>query len=227
MKNDTIHQGEPWYIAKVVSITDPDKRRRIQVRGPRELEDSVPDKKLQWISPCMLSPSDFWLPKVGEPVLILRFGDLRMWLELPNSKDWSEYDNDDYGTAFMHKHHDVLEQTYKLSEGFVSKYVGDIKTQTDSTTLVIKKDTVDFTFDNVHIVTDGSSLKITVKSTEISTDGNKITIKNGGVNLADALDELEQALLKHNHQSPAGPTSPPINAGEFSANKAKLKQLLK
>jgi hypothetical protein len=225
MKNDAANIAEPWYIGKVVNINDKAKRRRIQVRGPRESEDAVPDDKLLWIPPFPLSPSDFWLPNVGEPIMILRFGDFRMWIELPCSEDWQDMSDDDYGTAFMHKHHDVLEQTYKMSEGFVTKYVGNIKVLTDSTTLIVTKDNVDFTFNDVHIVTDGSSLTAKVKDVEFSTDGSKATLKNGSQSLADILDRLETALISHTHQG-ITPTSPPINLADFNKNKADFKQLL-
>jgi hypothetical protein len=111
---------ETWYIGVVVDNKDPDKRRRLKIRGSHE--QNLGQDKLPWLSPIQIATSDFWLPEIDEPVLVLAFGKLVLWLDLPNSADWKDLSDDDYVRAFVSKHKDVISKYYTDTDGFDYKY---------------------------------------------------------------------------------------------------------
>ena len=220
-----MRHNQSWYIAKVVTVDDPAKRRRIQARGPKETEEALPTEKLSWLQPIQLHSDSFSLPAVDESVLVLQFNDQRFWLDLPNKAAWQDF-GDDYLTAWLFTHKDVLSAMYKESVGFEFKLTGNIKLETNKTTLTITDESVEFVFDKATITTDGTSLTAKINDVEISTDGSKVTIKNGGQNLATLIDELHTALQSHTHTTAMGPSGISINAADFSKNQSNFAQLL-
>lgn len=214
-----------WYIGKVVDIEDPDKRRRIKVRGPYELEDTIETEKLDWIVPLQLQQDYFFLPDVDTSVLIVRFGELKAWLDLPNKAAWEEF-GDDYVNAWLYTHKDVLSAKYIESEGFTFALTGAIKLTTNNTELTVDDDKVELVYDKVTLTTDGKSVTLKCNNVEFSTDGSKATLKNQSVDLATLIDDLLSALQKHTHASNMGPTMAPTNISDFMTNQQKFKQLL-
>jgi hypothetical protein len=219
-------EQQPYYIAKVIDIDDPEHRRRLRARGPRETEIDVPEDCLAWLPAFQLNSDTFSLPNVGEPVAVFKFGNLLMWTELPDKSSWQGF-NDDYATAWMQKHKDVMLATYKQSEGWYKKQLGNIKIETDNAIITIQGKNIELSVGNVNITTDGTAVSIKADKVEISTDGSKVTVKNDGVSLADVLDKLEVALAKHTHPTPAGPSNVPININAFTETRSQFKQLLK
>lgn len=216
-----------WYIGTVVDIIDPDKRRRLKVRGPKVSEEAVPDDKLNWLNPFQLSKDHFDLPDVNSSVLILGFDKAEFWIELPDKASWSEFSDDDYPTAFLSKHKDVYSKQFTESEGFAVNYVGDIKVNTDSTETIVTEESISHVFNDVTIKTDGSNLNITVGGVEIDTDGSKISVKNNGSDLKTAINDLFTAIYAMTVQTAQGPSSPPINTSAFKAAESKFNSLLK
>lgn len=213
-----------WYVATVVDINDPDKRRRIKARGPKETEDVLSTDALPWLQPVQLHQDDFSLPDVNSSILVLKFNSQCFWIDLPNKAAWQDF-GDDYATAWLFTHKDVLKAVYLQSTGFEFDLTGDIVVKTDKTTCTIKADSIEFTFDKVKFSTDGKSAELTIDNVKCSTDGSKVSLSNAGVNLADVIANLEQALLSHTHTSSVGPTGTPINVQDFTKNNGDFKQL--
>lgn len=236
-------KGE-WCIARVVSIDDPDKRQRIQVRQPKDLdEESLPDKNLAWIQKLPIRQDSFTLPEVDSSVLLVRFGELVMWTDLPNKQAWQGFGND-YATAWMYTHKDKLICTYTESDGFtfildgeialhstkasvtmgengVSMTCGDFLVTTDGSLMSIK-------LNDAEISTDGSTFNLKVKDVEFSTNGSLVSLKNAQVNLADVIDAMMTSLQSHVHATPVGPSSPPTTElANLIQQQQKYKLLLK
>jgi hypothetical protein len=167
-----------WYIATVVTIEDPDKRRRIQARGPHETEEAVPTEKLPWLLSWQFHSTDFQLPEVGESILVLVFGRMKVWTELPDKQAWQDF-GDDYVNAWLYTHKDVLYQKYTETNGFEYKYVGDIKIETDESVITIKKKDVEIDNNDFNVkVNGGKELVITISnSTKITANKSKVEIK--------------------------------------------------
>lgn len=215
-----------WYIATVVTIADPDKRRRIQARGPMETEEAVPTEQLPWLQPFMISKDYFELPEVGESVLVLQFQDLRVWVELPDMASWSEFSEEDYARAWLLTHKDVYKALYTDSAGFDILYVGNIKVKTDNTETVLTEDSATITYNTVKLETNGEQFKLTVGDVVIDTDGKLLSIKNGQTDLLTLLNDLQAALQAHTHPTGTGPSGPPINIADFIKNQQDYAKLL-
>jgi hypothetical protein len=186
--------NENWYIGSVVEVNDPDKRKRLKVRGPNEPENNVPVDSLPWLNPFTAKKDDFQLPDVGESVLILIFGRMKLWSELPDKSSWADFSNDDYATAFKEAHKDKYSKTYTETDGWNILYSGNLKE----------------TNDKVILETDGSTLKLTVDKAIIETDGSKISLKNDSMNLFTILSDLITAIKTETHMTPAGLSGPPM-----------------
>lgn len=236
-------KGE-WCIARVVSIDDPDKRQRIQVRCPKDLdEESLPDESLDWIPKLPIRQDSFTLPEVDTSVLLVRFGELTMWTDLPNKQAWQSF-GDDYATAWMYTHKDKLICTYTESDGFtfmldgevalntltatitmgeagVSVQCGDFLATTDGSLCTVKLGDASFS-------TDGSTFNMKVKDVDFSTNGTLVSLKNGQVNLAEVIDAMMTSLQSHVHATPTGPSSPPTTElSNFIKQQQQYKMLLK
>jgi len=223
----SVNKNRQWNLATVVDNADPEKRRRLKLRFPNMSEEDIDDDHLQWTLPEQGKSEDFDLPDIGETVLCLTTADYERWLYLPDKASWQDFSDDDYPTAMLRMHKDVMMVKYEESKGWQIALLKDIDIVTDSTETVITSDEVTFTFNDVEIKTDGSSVTMKVKDTEFSTDGSTFTIKNGGCNMKDLLDALHQALISHTHPTAVGPSGPPINAADFSQSMSKFDQLYK
>lgn len=229
------HQS--WYIAVVADVADPDKRRRLRLRGPDENEDAVPTDKLPWINAFNTSKDDFQLPAVDEKVMVFMFGKLKLWTELPDYESWSEFSEDDYATAFMEKHKDKFSRQFTESEGWKTLYVGNIELTTDLTHTThadkaieseITADSTKITQNQVELSTDGKSLKLTVNQVTIETDGTKIKLANATGDLLSCIESLIDVFKQHTHQTPAGPSSPlSIDLPQVEIVSQKFSSLLK
>lgn len=222
-----VNKERKWNLAKVVDNADPAKRRRLKLRFPNMSEDDIDDDHLQWTLPEQGKSEDFDLPDIGDTVLCLTTDDYERWLYLPDKASWQDFSDDDYATAMLRKHKDVMSVKYEESNGWTIELLKDIKFNTDKTETVITGDNAKFVYDKVEVVTDGASVTVKVNNCEFSTDGSTFSIKNGSCNMKDLLDALHQALLAHTHPTAMGPSGPPINAADFSQSMTKFDQLYK
>ena len=192
--SDNVHEQSnlSWYIAKVVTIEDPDKRRRIQARGPHETEEAVPTEKLPWLLPWQFHSTDFQLPAVDESILVLVFGNYRVWVELPDKQAWQDFGND-YVNAWLFTHKDVLYQKYTESNGFEYKYVGDIKIETDESIITIKQKNVEIDNNDFNVkLNGGKELVITIGDTKITANKQKIELNcNNSTILAKSTGDVK------------------------------------
>lgn len=202
-----------WNLATVIDNADPDKRKRLRLRFPKQGTDDIPDDKLLWTLPAQTMPSaSFDLPDIGDTVLVLTNNDYVRWLYLPDKSQWSDLSTDDYTTALVRKHKDVLSIMYTKSNGWQLNMSGK---------------SIDLVYDNVHITTDGTALTATIKDIKVDTDGSKLSVSNNSVDLKQLIDSLLDALQKHNHTTPTGASGVPINLQDFIQNKTDFDKLLK
>lgn len=210
---------EPWYMATVADNADPDKRRRLRLRGPDESEEAVPTDALPWINAFPRSRNDFFVPDVGDTVLVINnLGKLQLWTELP---DKTKYQLNDYANAFFEAHKDAFSRKYDDSEWTIL-YKGNLHETFDN-------DTIDITQGSVKLETNSSgTLKLTVNDVVIETDGSKVHIANGSKNLFTILDQLMTTLETQTFMAPSGPTSvamPPFMS-QLKQQHADFKELL-
>jgi hypothetical protein len=228
---------EPWYIGVVADNKDPEKRRRLKIRGPNESEESVPTKSLPWINCFVNSKDELQLPEESENVLVLMFGKLKLWREVPDSDSWSEFSNEDYPTAYKNAHKNAYNKTYRKSGGWKILYTGNIDYTDDSEKTVktkksietdILSDKVTISQDKLTLETDGTNIRLTANNVIVETDGTRISVKNGSQNLADILKELMNVIKTETHMTPTGPSAPPMptTLAKYTLIQNKLNSLL-
>lgn len=213
-----------WNIGTVVDNADPDKRRRLKLRFNNQAD--IDDDHLLWVNALPIASEHFDLPDKDDKVFVIILDDLTLWTYLPDKSIFGELSDDDYATAFIRKHKDVLDVKYEESNGWTGVIKKNIAIETEKTKTTIKEDKIEFEFDKVKVETDGSSVAVKVNQVEFSTDGSKATLKNASVNLADVINDLETALQTHQHPTATGQSGPPMNVSDFITNQLKFKQLL-
>lgn len=202
-----------WNLAKVVDVADPDKRRRLKLRFPMQSVSDIPDDKLLWVLPAQTGQSaNFDLPSVGDTVLVLITGDLQRWLYLSDASEWQSIADDDYATALIRKHADVLSLQFIQSVGW---------------TIDIAGKAIHITYDNVDITSDGKECTMQVGDIKVSTDGKALSVSNNSVDLKQLIDDLHTAIQQHTHTTPTGASGVPINLSKFISNKQDFDNLFK
>lgn len=216
-----------WYIGKVVSAKDPDKRQRLQIRRPTVSQEDIADDKLTWLPKFPSEQDSFALPEAGQPVLVLMFDDMHFWLPMPNKAAWQDF-GDDYERSWLATHKDVLEAKFTDAAGFSFTLNGNVAVKTGNTSILVTKDSIKLDFKDLHIDSDGSSYTMKVKDVTLSTDGSRVSVSNGQQSLASILDNMMQTLQQHVHPTPAGPSGPPASKlADLKKQQAAYKQLLK